>query len=172
MYSYMFGALFMGISSLYFVIKKQTSAFIIPQEVCQTSIMLLRRVNIKWESIKRRIFFVNWWENGISRRNHSWIARSYHLLTVHRAFKQSRRKLSLIGIKRRNSQMFPPLESFPLYHICILIVQRYIYTIKSDKSSFPIKFTHGYWQPPWRYIFMAYVAPSNNIATGYLGIRF
>ena len=33
MYSYMFGAIFMGIASLYFVIKKQTSEFIIPQEV-------------------------------------------------------------------------------------------------------------------------------------------
>ena len=33
MYSYMFGALFMGLASLYFVIKKQTSEFIIPQEV-------------------------------------------------------------------------------------------------------------------------------------------
>lgn len=32
MYSYMFGALFMGISSLYFVIKGRTSEFIIPQE--------------------------------------------------------------------------------------------------------------------------------------------
>ena len=33
MYSYMFGALFMGIASLYFVIKKRTSEFFIPQEV-------------------------------------------------------------------------------------------------------------------------------------------
>ena len=33
MYSYMFGALFMGIASLYFVINGQTSEFIIPQEV-------------------------------------------------------------------------------------------------------------------------------------------
>ena len=32
-YSYMLGAMFMGIASLYFVIKKQTSEFIIPQEV-------------------------------------------------------------------------------------------------------------------------------------------
>lgn len=33
MYSYMFGALFMGIASLYFVVRKQTSEFFIPQEV-------------------------------------------------------------------------------------------------------------------------------------------
>ena len=40
MYTYMFGALFMGIASLYFVIKKQTSEFIIPQEVSTTLALL------------------------------------------------------------------------------------------------------------------------------------
>ena len=47
MYSYMFGAIFMGIASLYFVIKKRTSEFVIPQEVSTLMYQPIVYYNVK-----------------------------------------------------------------------------------------------------------------------------
>lgn len=63
MYSYMFGAIFMGLASLYFVIKKQTSEFVIPQEV--STLVYQPIINVlQWEELYQH--YIKWLKFGSS----------------------------------------------------------------------------------------------------------
>ena len=103
--------------------KKKRACNLVPIKIQTTAQVKINSTVLLWlefcylpysGNLSREKTFTNWWENGIFKRQLSWIARSYHLLST----KPSTivEKTSLIGTKQRNLYIFS-IKSLPLYCI-------------------------------------------------------
>ena len=78
--------------------------------------------------------FVNWWNLKLDFVEYNDMNFLLVLPTVHRAFKQSRRKLSLIDTEERNSQKFSPSKVFH-YTVLLGMIYYAYYIVEMTKYT-------------------------------------
>ena len=73
-------------------------------------------INVQYtRNSSREKTYVNWWENGTSRRKLSWITHLYHLLSTKPSNNHGK---NLIGKKQRNSQCFLSRKFPTIRYMC------------------------------------------------------